>query len=70
MGEYCRLATPIWTAESEITNVLISEYGLIKPMEFQFLDIPHLYWQTPQGMNFIYTLQEHSPLELFALKSM
>ena len=70
MGEYCSLVTPIWTPESEITNELISDDGLIKPMKFEFLDISHLYWQTPQGINFIYTLQEKAPLELFALKSM
>ena len=46
MGEYCSLVTPIWTQESVITNELISDDGLIKPMKFEFLDISHLYWQT------------------------
>ena len=44
MGEYCSLVTPIWTPEKEITNELISDGGLIKPMKFEFLDISHLYW--------------------------
>ena len=53
MGEYCSLVTPIWTPEKEITNELISDNGLIKPMKFEFLDISHLYWQTEQGKLFI-----------------
>ena len=69
MEHYGFLRTPIWEPEERIKSKLFKDVGRLQPMKLEYLDIPHVYYSTAAGFDFIYALKETDDLSLFALKS-
>ena len=69
MGYYGLHRTPIWAPEESIKKELFKEQGALQPMKLQFLDIPSVFFNTPDGFDFIYALKDSTDQSIFALKS-
>jgi len=54
MGEYGMVRTNIWTPEYEVSKQLFDFSAPTHPTTMNYLDIPQLYTNTPEGMKFIY----------------
>jgi len=55
-GEYGYLNTSIWAPENEMKKEMFEDSGPLQPMNLVYVDVPHLYYNTPIGFDFIEAL--------------
>ena len=69
IGEYGVLETKIWAPEKDIQDKVFEKEGALLPMKLEYIDIPDLFRNTAEGINFIYALEKTERLDLFAIKT-
>ena len=63
------LETQIWAPEADIQAQIFDCDGDLLPMTLEYIDIPDIFRNTPEGFDLIYALEKTDKLDLFAVKT-